>query len=1160
MAIITQNVGTATGNWRHRRVIGYERPVWYPGTEYAARLVVTYGEQPPPPSPAPDWSAFGGQEGAWLGYRWRRPAMSTATATATSSSARTATTTARRRGRAFVYHGSATGLAAERRLDRREQPGRRLLRLLGRHGRRRQRRRLRRRHRRRAVTTTTARPTRAAPSSTSARRPAWRRRPPGRPRATRPTPASAPRWRRRATSTATATPTSSSACATPATMGTEGRAFVYLGGGRPVHERPPGPPSATRQTPASAISGATAGDVNGDGYADVIVGALGYDNGQRRGPASSTTAHGSGARRRLDRRSNQAGAYRLLRRHGRRRNGDGYADVIVGALIYDNGQADEGRAYVYHGSAGFGLAPPGPPRATRSSADLGFAWHGRRRQRRRLRRRHRRRPRLRQRPDDEGRAFVYTARRRPRRGRRLDRREQPGRTPTSAASVATAGDVNGDGYADVIVGASRYDNGQTDEGAGLRLPRLGRLGLSTTAAWTAEGDQADACFGCSRGDGGRRQRRRLRRRHRRRARLRQRPDRRGPRLSSTTARPRASPPAPPGPPRATRPAPAFGCSVATAGDVNGDGYADVIVGASQLRQRPDRRGPGLRLSTARPPAWLAAAAWTAESDQAGAYFGSVGGDGGRRQRRRLCATSSSARLAYDNGQTDEGRAFVYHGSAAGLRTTPALDGREQPGRRPLRPTRWRRRATSTATATPTSSSAPRLRQRPGRRGPGVRLPRLACGLWHHTDLDAPRATRRAPTSAIAVATAGDVNGDGYADVVVGALDYDNGQADEGRARFVYHGSPTGLTHDRRLDGEGDQADAYFGCPVATAGDVNGDGYADVIVGAPYYDNGQTDEGRAFVYLGSRPGSHSVPPGRPKATRPTPLRPSAWGRRATSTATATPTSSSAHTTTTTARAMMAGLRLLRQPGRAKPAPAPAPQRQHRAHRPPGQIRPARPLPPGAPGPHALRPRQGQAGVGGQTARRPVRRHGYTAQRSLGGHGHSRRAARRAGRRLAAGHALPLAGASPVPPGHHALPAVQPLADHALERLERSAPAHRRAADGGQTGRYGSYTRPVEPPTPLERACADRAVPGRGRGPGETSLAGGLMALTALAGMLAASPTLSIPVTIENELRGSAHVPIQETPSAHGSAPRRAPGPRRDPGSASRTTSGRPEFTA
>jgi hypothetical protein len=38
--------------------------------------------------------------------------------------------------------------------------------------------------------------------------------------------------------------------------------------------------------------------------------------------------------------------------------------------------------------------------------------------------------------------------------------------------------------------------------------------------------------------------------------------------------------------------------------------------------------------------------------------------------------------------------------------------------------------------------------------------------------------------------------------------------------------------------------------VASAGDVNGDGRADVLVGSPFYDNGQTDEGRATVYYGN----------------------------------------------------------------------------------------------------------------------------------------------------------------------------------------------------------------------------------------------------------------------------------------------------------------------
>ena len=103
-----------------------------------------------------------------------------------------------------------------------------------------------------------------------------------------------------------------------------------------------------------------------------------------------------------------------------------------------------------------------------------------------------------------------------------------------------------------------------------------------------------------------------------------------------------------------------------------------------------------------------------------------------------------------------------------------------------------------------------------------------------------------------VGPAGDVNGDGYADVIVGAPGYENGETAEGRA-FVYYGSATGLSTTADWTAESDQALAIFGSSVATAGDVNGDGYDDVIVGAPGYSNGETAEGRAFVYHGSALG-------------------------------------------------------------------------------------------------------------------------------------------------------------------------------------------------------------------------------------------------------------------------------------------------------------------
>lgn len=98
----------------------------------------------------------------------------------------------------------------------------------------------------------------------------------------------------------------------------------------------------------------------------------------------------------------------------------------------------------------------------------------------------------------------------------------------------------------------------------------------------------------------------------------------------------------------------------------------------------------------------------------------------------------------------------------------------------------------------------------------------------------------------ATAAAGDVNGDGYADLVVGAPGLLN---NTGRA-YVYFGGARGL-HDRpdvTLESP-DGADSFFGAAVAGGGDVNCDGYADLIVGANRAGMG----GRAHVYYGGPDG-------------------------------------------------------------------------------------------------------------------------------------------------------------------------------------------------------------------------------------------------------------------------------------------------------------------
>jgi hypothetical protein len=119
-----------------------------------------------------------------------------------------------------------------------------------------------------------------------------------------------------------------------------------------------------------------------------------------------------------------------------------------------------------------------------------------------------------------------------------------------------------------------------------------------------------------------------------------------------------------------------------------------------------------------------------------------------------------------------------------------------------------------------------------------------------------------------LASLGDVNGDGFADAIVGAHLVDGADVDTGRA-YVYYGSPTGLpaTPDVVLDLPVSEPMAYFGRAVTGLGDVNADGFADVAVGAYGVAGSSMAEGRVFVYYGSARGVAPTPGATLVATDP-----------------------------------------------------------------------------------------------------------------------------------------------------------------------------------------------------------------------------------------------------------------------------------------------------
>jgi FG-GAP-like repeat/FG-GAP repeat/FlgD Ig-like domain len=643
----------------------------------------------------------------------------------------------------------------------------------------------------------------------------------------------------------------------------EGRAFVFHGSPDGLNTFPAWTSESNQATAAWGRAVGAAGDVNGDGYDDVIVGAPLYDNGhtdEGRAAVFLGSPAGLAASPAWIVESNQAGAgFGGSVAGAGDVNDDGYADVVVGAPLWDimpvHGQEDAGRVFVYHGSAtGLSTTPARQLASTQPLAMFGASVAtagdvnadgyadivaGA--------------PQYSNGQTAEGRAFVYHG--------------SPTGVPASPAwtgesnqaaslygvSVSTTGDVNGDGFADVVVGAPHYDLAEnTDFGWAFVYygSATGLQGSGASLFLHPVVQEPEAEFGCSvatagdvNGDGyadlivGERLFGEL-----------------GPQidqgqvylfLGSATGVERHSWSATSGQALAF-----FGTSVATAGDVNGDGFSDVVVGAPGYGNgQADEGRAFVYHGAAEDPSTTAA--WTAESNQASAFFGhwvgtagDVNGDG--------YSDAIVAAWSFDNGQTDEGRAYVYHGSSNGLLASPwTAESNEQASYI------W-----SAATAGDVNGDGysdvivgyPEYG--PFAEGRAVVYHGSPTGLGASPAWDVS-ANVVGALFGYAVATAGDVNGDGYSDIIVGAYGFSNGQNSEGRA-FVYHGSPSGLSTTPAWTAESNQFLAEFGYSVSTAGDVNGDGFSDVIVGAFGWDNPEVNEGEAVVYHGSASGLSASP--------------------------------------------------------------------------------------------------------------------------------------------------------------------------------------------------------------------------------------------------------------------------------------------------------------
>ncbi len=337
----------------------------------------------------------------------------------------------------------------------------------------------------------------------------------------------------------------------------------------------------------------------------------------------------------------------------------------------------------------------------------------------------------------------------------------------SGKSVSGAGDVNNDGFDDLIVGAANAAGGGSARGATYVIFGKASGFTANFALSTLDGTNGFKLNGAANGE-------------------------------------------------------SSGISVDAAGDVNGDGFGDIIIGAYRASGAGSDRGVSyvvfgqaggfaatVDLGTLNGVAGFTIRGET-NGDQSGFQVSGAGDVNGDGFDDVLIGT-----IRADEGGLDRGAAYVVFGKASGFTANFDLSGLDGSN--------------------------------------GFKMNGLADGDAFGSSVE----------------SAGDVNGDGFGDIIIGAYSAEGAAPDSG-VSYVIFGKASGFTASlspASLDGTngfrllGVTQFDFAGKSGSAAGDLNGDGFGDIIVGAIGANDGTTtaSSGTSYVIFGKAGGfAASIP--------------------------------------------------------------------------------------------------------------------------------------------------------------------------------------------------------------------------------------------------------------------------------------------------------------